>query len=400
MALSGLKVVEFAGLAPGPFAGLVLAHHGASVVRIDRPGSVSSDNLCSGKKSIALNTKTPAGLAIAKKLLADADVLIDPFRPGVLEKTGLGPEVFYDREDGKRGLNDRLIYARISGFPRDGPHKSMAGHDINYLALSGVLSILPGTKEKPAFPINLIADFGGGGMMCAMGILLALLSRSKTGRGQVVNADMVSGTRYLSTFPLLQANDTASPHFGRERGTNLLDGGAPFYDVYTCADGRWVSVGCLEPQFFATFVHKFNRALADAEGAGAWRPTPSTQLHRSLWPRLREYMEKGFKSKPRRFWEQVFHGSDACVLPVLEPEEAASLARSSRPLAHPNLSRTPSPYATPSYESDKPEILEPGQHTDEILREVGFSEKERRRFACNGAFGEEAREDAKLRSKL
>lgn len=189
MALAGLRVVEFAGLAPAPFAGLILADNGASVARIDKPSSVSQDVLCRGKRSIAINLKIPSGLETVKKLLSNADVVIEPFRPGVMEKLGLGPRVFHG--NGKhKGLNEKLIYARMSGFPRSGRHKAMAGHDVNYVALSGVLSILPG-HGKPNFPLNILADLAGGGLLCALLILLALIEREKIGRGQVVNADMV-----------------------------------------------------------------------------------------------------------------------------------------------------------------------------------------------------------------
>ncbi|KAF8962787.1 CoA-transferase family III domain-containing protein [Flammula alnicola] len=206
MALAGLKVIEFAGLAPGPFAGLILADNGASVTRIDRPSATSSDVLCRGKRSIVIDSKLPSGRKLLEEMISSADVLIDPFRPGVLERLGLGPELFLgDGSDGRRkGLNEKLIYARIVGFPRIGPYKDMAGHDINYLALSGVLAMLPGA-DKPTFPLNIAADFAGGGVMCAVGILLALMERGRTGRGQVVNTDMVSGTRYISSFPLIQS---------------------------------------------------------------------------------------------------------------------------------------------------------------------------------------------------
>ncbi|KAH7928233.1 CoA-transferase family III [Leucogyrophana mollusca] len=394
MALVGLKVIEFAGLAPAPFAGLVLAHNGASVTRVDRPSSVTKDLLCDGKRSIALDLKVPTGLATAKKLIAEADILIDPFRPGVLERMGLGPETFHHNGEAK-GVNDRLIYARISGFPRNGPQSDMAGHDINYLALSGVLSLLPGTSEKPAFPLNLLADFAGGGMMCAMGILLALIKRDRTGRGQIVNADMVSGTRYVSSFPLLNAA-ISSPLFLEQRGGNFLDGGAPFYDIYTCSDGKWMSVGCLEAAFFAEFIAKFHQALGK-EPTDGWKPTQETHTNREEWPQLRKYLEDGFKGKPRDYWAEVFHGSDACTVPVLPPIEAAELdpSKSLRPAPHPELSGTP-----PSQRPQDIVLLQPGQHTQDILVELGYSDGERRQLALEGALGVEAREQVGRRYKL
>ncbi|KAH7915624.1 CoA-transferase family III [Hygrophoropsis aurantiaca] len=394
MALAGLKVIEFAGLAPAPFAGLVLAHNGATVVRIDRPSSVTTDLLCDGKHSIILDTKLPGGLATAKRLIAQADVVIDPFRPGVLERMGLGPDVFYNNKE-KAGLNDKLIFARMSGFPRNGPHGAMAGHDINYIALSGVLSLLPGTRDKPSFPLNLLGDFAGGGMMCAMGILLALIERGKSGRGQVVDADMVSGTRYVSSFPLLNAA-ISSPLFNESRGGNFLDGGAPFYDVYTCLDGRWMSVGCLETTFFAEFIEKFDEALGE-EARSGWKPTIATHSNRKEWAQLRNYLEQGFKTRPRDYWAEVFHGSDACAVPVLSPNEAAEItsSKSLQPTLHPELMRT-----RPSPHSQAIKLLEPGQHTDDILTELGLSCGERRQLALEGALGTQAQTNVRGMYKL
>ncbi|KAF8548145.1 CoA-transferase family III [Imleria badia] len=401
MALNGLKVVEFAGLAPAPFAGLILAHHGASVIRIDRPSSPSTnDALCEGKRSIVLDTKNPAGLAIAKRLIAEADVLIDTFRPGVLERLGLGPEVFH-HDEGKKGLNDKLIYARIAGFPREGPYASMAGHDINYIALSGILSMLPGTSEKPSFPLNLLGDFAGGGLLCATGILLALIERGKSGRGQVVNADVVSGTRYVSSFPLLNTHN-GSPYFSEPRGCNGLDGGAPFYDVYTCADGKWMSLGCLEPQFFATFIDRFNAALQINGRKTQWTPTRAKQFTKDDWPKLRKYIEDGFKTLPRDYWADVFHDSDACAVPVLTPAEAASIdpTGSPRPAPHPRLSRTPASASSPHVGSSATAILEPGTHNEAVLIELGLSAEERGTLVQAGALGEEARDKWKAKAKL
>ncbi|KAG9314913.1 CoA-transferase family III [Chiua virens] len=420
MALNGLKVgrsaysscqtyldtdqgasgsAQFAGLAPAPFAGLILAHHGASVIRIDRPSLSSiNDILCEGKRSIVLDTKNPAGLATAKRLITQADVLIDPFRPGVLERLGLGPEVFHHKGD-QKGLNDRLIYARIAGFPRDGPYAYMAGHDINYIALSGVLSMLPGTSEKPNFPLNLLADFAGGGLLCTTGILLALIERGKSGRGQVVNADMVSGTRYVSSFPLLNAH-TSSPYFSAPRGSNILDGGAPFYGVYTCADGKWMSLGCVEPQFFAVFIDRFNAALRNNGMKTEWTPTHAEQFTKTDWPRLRQYIEDGFKTRPRDYWAKVFQDSDACAVPVLTPAEAALIdpSDSTRPVPHPQLARTPA--SSPRGGSPLGSILEPGTHNEDILMELGFSTEERDKLVQAGALGEEACGKWKAKAKL
>ncbi|EGN98917.1 hypothetical protein SERLA73DRAFT_181644 [Serpula lacrymans var. lacrymans S7.3] len=395
MSLAGLKVIEFAGLAPAPFAGLVLADHGAEVIRIDPPSPFNNDILCRGKTSIAINLKTRSGLVVAKKLITQADILIDPFRPGVLERLGLGPEIFLGSEETK-GLNDKLIFARVVGFPRAGPHKTMAGHDINYLATSGVLSMLPGTQEKPSFPLNLLADFGGGGLMCATGILLALVERGKSGKGQVVCTDMVSGTRYLSSFPLLHASES-SPYFSQNRGSNILDGGAPFYDVYTCSDGRWMSVGCVEPVFFAEFIARFDKALQNEGINSSWKPSQATQTKKEDWPNLKQYLHDGFKSRPREFWEIVFHETDACVLPVLSPKEAENLDSSLYPAPHPHLSRTPSsPPLLPDGGFGKSSRLEPGAHTEQILTSLGYTIEEQKELALGGAFGQDARIEPKL----
>ncbi|TFK46124.1 CoA-transferase family III [Heliocybe sulcata] len=393
--LQGLKVIEFAGLAPGPYAGLILADWGASVIRIDRVDQPSSsDMLCRGKRSLAINPKTPSGLNILRKLISEADVLIDPFRPGVMEKLGLGPEQFL----GEEGANGKLIYARLAGFSTGaGPYGNMAGHDINYIGLSGVLSMLPGTADRPNFPLNLLADFAGGGLICAFGVLLALFERTTGGLGQVVDTDMVSGTRYISLFPLLHSMAPSSPYFSAPRGENILDGGAPFYNVYTCADGRWVSVGCIEPQFFAIFLEKFREGLdGGSVTRDGWHPAPGMQMDRAEWPRIRQYLSRGFRQYPRDYWSDIFHATDACVTPVLTPSEAANLDASKpggklQPLPHPNLSR-----ATTSYEEDAAiEPIQLGAHTKDILSEAGFSEKEIAELLEDGVVGHSVRE-AKL----
>ncbi|KAA1467542.1 CoA-transferase family III [Dentipellis sp. KUC8613] len=403
--LHGVKVVEFAGLAPGPFAGLILADFGATVIRIDRHSlaapnpfavaTISRDILCRSKRSIALDIKSPEGLELARRLIRDADVLIDPFRPGVLERVGLGPETWLGGADGRGGENPKLVYARIAGFRRDGPHRDMAGHDINYLSLSGILSLLPGTAEKPVFPLNLLADFAGGGLTCALGVLLALFERAQSGHGQVVDTDMVSGTRYVSTFPLLHAalrtNLFATPASPRQ--SNLLDGGAPFYSVYTCADGKFMAVGCLEPQFFRVFLQAFLRNVPrkwlDKE---KWVPDAEVQGRREEWAALRSFLERGFQQKGRDEWAAIFDGIDACATPVLSPEEAAVLASkaSASPPSRPFLIPSPAPHLsrTPAPSSFAPvELLQPGQHTKEILLEAGLSMATITRLAREGIIG-------------
>ncbi|PPQ79186.1 hypothetical protein CVT24_012740 [Panaeolus cyanescens] len=369
MALAGLKVIEFAGLAPGPFAGLVLADNGASVTRIDRPSGASTDVLCRGKRSIVVDSKLPSGRKLLQDMIASADVLIDPFRPGVLERLGLGPEVFLG--DGKsKGLNEKLVYARIVGFPRT--------------ALSGILAMLPGTKDKPVMPLNLLADFAGGGVMCAVGILLALIERGRTGKGQVVNADMVSGTRYISSFPLIHSY-IQSGLLGGPRGQNMLDGGAPFYDIYTCKDGGWMSVGCLEPQFFKIFIDLFNKSLpTDFDPLNGWRPSASTQFERDQWPQLITYLSAGFKTNTRDYWANVYNGTDACTVPVLTPKEAGDQT-SHIPQFHPQVSgQSKVPVQARNAKSI---IISPGAHTDDVLKDFGIDSKQVRQLTSEGVFG-------------
>lgn len=396
MALRGIRVVEFAGLAPGPFAGLILADWGADVIRVDRPGSVTGDTLCRNKRSIAVDSKDADGLALLKRLISRADVVIDPFRPGVMERMGLGPDVFL----GKDGLNPRVVYARLAGFSPTGPHKDIAGHDLNYLALSGVLSMFPGDDSKPSFPLNLLADFGGGGMTCALGILLAIIERQSSEAGQVVSTNMVSGTRYLSTYPLMQAmmssirpsnsgsipaplfppSPSPSSKSPNVRMTHALDGGAPFYNIYACADQRWVSVACLEPRFFNVFLEKLLPALPSAALQGeSYQPTLERQYNTADWPRMKSFLERAFKLFERDRWAEIFQDSDACVVPVLSPAEAATLAAKSDngsipgvgavPEPHPHLSRTP---ARPLKVDQS--YLVPGMHTAEVLAELGLEE--------------------------
>lgn len=400
MALSGFKVIEFAGLAPGPFAGLVLAGNGASVIRVDRPSASSGDVLIQGKRSIAINARVPGGRDLLRRLITSADVVIDPFRPGVMERLGLGPEVFLGNEK----LNEKLIYARIVGFPRTGPHKDMAGHDINYIALSGVLAMMPpGLSGAPSFPLNLLADFAGGGVMCALGILLALIERGRSGRGQVVNADMVTGTRFISTLPLIFSMLPNRGPFGPGKpGANTLDGGAPFYNVYPCKDGGWMSVGCLEPQFFRAFINGFSAALPrDFDFENGWRPTSVMQDDTDEWPKMKAYFWKGFLTNTRDYWTKVFHGTDACVLPVLSPKEAAAAQSSPFPQIHPCVDTHDTQCIGSSAPlSKRPIILPSGKDTEEVLREAGLDDQKIRQLALDGVFGEESQKSARVNVKL
>ncbi|KAK7403297.1 hypothetical protein QQX98_010922 [Neonectria punicea] len=311
--LRGIKVLEFAGLAPGPFAGMLLADAGASILRIDRaqPGGShqfgsaalpTEDMLARHKASIAVDLKAPRGVALIKRLVAAADVLIDPFRPGVLEKLGLGPDVLC-------AVNPRLIYGRMTGFRRDGRYAAMAGHDINYLAVSGALGLLGRDGEKPHPPWNILADFAGGGAVLFQGVLLAVVARQASGRGQVVEANMVDGSSYLASFPRMALKTSLGD---RGRGNNLLDGGCPWYDTYETADGKYMAIGALEPQFFAVLVKGLGLA-----GQG-WEENRGDTAR---WPAFRRLLETTFRGKTRAEWEAEFDGTDACCTPVLEYAE-------------------------------------------------------------------------------
>ncbi|EXJ91715.1 alpha-methylacyl-CoA racemase [Capronia epimyces CBS 606.96] len=333
--LSGIKVLEFAGLAPGPFAGLLCADWGASVLRVDRavpgahshaalasPPPATSDRLTRRKSSICVDLKRPdgRGLAFIKDLAAHVDVVIDPFRPGVLEKLGLAPQELLSR-------NPRLIIARMTGFRRDGKYSAMAGHDINYIAVSGVLSMLGRKGERPQPALNLLGDFAGGGAVCFLGIVLALLSRATSGKGQVVEANMVDGSAFLATMPRLALK---TPLWSRERGTNVLDGGCPYYQTYETADGRYMAVGALEPQFFAALLKGLSLKATDLPGA---------RDDRAIWPDLFDLFTKTFKSKTREAWEHIFDGTDACVTPMLTQQELELSAYIQKPIV--TLRRTP-----------------------------------------------------------
>ncbi|KAJ5689346.1 Isopenicillin N epimerase component 2 [Penicillium macrosclerotiorum] len=320
--LDGIRVVELAGLAPGPFAGLLLADYGASVLRIDRPSAASGDQLTRRKTSITLDLRDAKSRDVLLRILTATDVLIDPFRPGVLERLGLSPT------DVLLKHNPRLIVARMTGFRRDGKYKDMAGHDINYIAVSGVLSMLGRAGDKPYAPGNILGDFAGGGAICFLGIILALIARTNTGRGQIVEANMVDGSAYLATFPRLA---TKGPAWDAPRGENLLDSGCPYYDTYETKDtGKYFAVGALEPQFYAALLR----------GLGLDTKSMPAREDRDNWPALRKIFTRRFKEKTRAEWEAVFDGTDACATPVLEQSELESAGYEQRPAVH--LSHTPS----------------------------------------------------------
>ncbi|NXN92940.1 AMACR racemase, partial [Rhinopomastus cyanomelas] len=363
MALSGVRVLELAGLAPAPLCGMILADFGACVVRVDRTRALfAEDAQARGKRSLAIDLKRSSGAAVLKRLVCLADVLIDPFRPGVMERLGLGPDTLLKE-------NPRLIYARLTGFGQTGKYAHSAGHDINYLAVSGVLSRLGRKHENPYAPINLLADFAGGGVLCAMGIVTALYERTKSGKGQIIDASMVKGVAYLSSFLWKTQNLS---FWGRPRGENLLDGGAPFYEVYKTSDGKYMAVGSIEPPFYDLFI----------KGLGLDPDKLPSQFSVSEWPEMKKKIASIFAQKTQAEWCCIFDSTDACVTPVLSFDEVASHQHNKQrssfikndqeeisPRPAPLLSRTP---AVPSLTRD-PLI---GEHTEEVLTEFGFTKEE------------------------
>ena len=353
--LAGLQVVELGGIGPVPHAGMMLADLGARVRRVERPvtgtelGPAERDVLLRGRIRLPADLKSDAGRDAVLAAVDEADVLLDGFRPGVAERLGVGPDVCLARRP-------ELIYCRLTGWGQSGPWADRAGHDINYLALTGTLDALGAAGGPPQPPTNLVADFGGGSMLAVVGILAALYERARSGRGQVIDAAMVDGVELLSQLMWSMRGQGWWPG---ERGTNLLDGGAPFYAVYPCADGRYVAVGALEPPFYAALLAGLGLADADLPA----------QLDQAGWPGLRRAIGQAFASAPRAHWLGVFDGTDACVTPVLTAAEAARhphlLARGTlvevngivQAAPAPRFSRTPAdPVHPPASDTSRPAL--------------------------------------------
>lgn len=351
--LRGTKIIEFAGLGPGPFAGTMLSDMGADVLRIERKGAENPpvERIdARGRQTIALDLKDPAATALCLKLCESAEILIEGFRPGVMERLGLGPDIALSR-------NPSLVYGRMTGWGQDGPYAHTAGHDINYLAITGALHAI-GTEDKPVPPLNLVADYGGGGMFLVAGVLAALLHARSKGEGQVVDAAISDGTSYLMS---LFYGMKAAGDWKDERVSNLLDGAAPFYDTYRCADGKWISIGSIEPQFYAL--------LLDKAGAAALAGRP--QMDTAAWPEMKARLVEIFATKTRDEWCAIMEYTDICFAPVLNMEEAPqnphNVARKTfvevegvvQPAPAPRFSATPSAirWASAPIRSDVAEAL-------------------------------------------
>ncbi|HEX3396687.1 MAG TPA: CaiB/BaiF CoA-transferase family protein [Steroidobacteraceae bacterium] len=376
--LAGLKIIEMAGIGPAPFCAMMLADHGAEVIRIVPPGTersgifdLSKDILARSRKFMVVDLKQSAGVQAVRDLCRSADGLIEGYRPGVMERLGLGPEVLVKD-------NARLVYGRMTGWGQSGPRAHTAGHDINYIALSGVLDCVGRAGDKPTPPVNLIGDFGGGGMLLAFGMLAAILHASKTGQGQVIDCAMVDGSALLASMIWSLA---AQGHWSDKRGSNMLDTGAHFYDTYVCADGGHVSIGPIEPKFYAEFLSR----LGIAESGDFAR-----QHDRTAWPAFKERLAAIFASKTRQEWCTVFEGSDACVAPVLSmaeaPHDPHNAERKTFAIVDGVMQPRPAPRfsATAAAEPVMAKIAD-GTDSAALLRLIGYSEERIDSLRASGA---------------
>jgi alpha-methylacyl-CoA racemase len=360
--LAGVRIIEMAGIGPAPFAGMMLADHGAEVIRVCRPGTARDphDVLSRSRRSIVLNMKNPRGVEIARRLIGGADGLIEGFRPGVMERLGLGPAPLL-------GAFPRLVYGRMTGWGQTGPLAPAAGHDINYIALTGALHAIGRAGQKPTPPINLVADFGGGGMLLAFGMVSALLHARSTGEGQVIDCAMTDGSALLMAMIW---GFRAAGSWRDERGANLLDTGAHFYDSYETADGRFVAIGAIEPQFYGELCRRLGISDPDFDG----------QNERANWPRLREKLAAVIRTRTRDDWCRLLEGEDACFAPVLSMAEAPrhphNAERGTFVFIDGTLQPAPAPRfsVTPAAPPRRPPT--PAADTSAILGELGYSRAE------------------------
>ena len=361
--LKDIKVIEMAGIGPAPFCGMILADMGAEVISVERitaAGRGSSSDIASrGKKSIAVDIRKPEGQDIIKKLVESADVLIEGFRPGVMEKNNLGPDELLN-------INPKLIFGRMTGWGQNGPLANAAGHDINYIALSGVLGAIGKKDTPPPPPLNLIGDFGGGGMLLALGVCAALNTVNKEGKGQVIDAAMTEGSALLMSMMYGMLN---SGIWTDTRDSNLLDGAAHFYGCYECKDGKFVSIGSIEPQFYSLLREKMNidEDIFD------------NQMDKNSWPALRENLENRFKEKTRDEWCQIMEGTDICFAPVLSMNEAVNHEHNVERKSFFELDNVVQPSPAPKFSYSESEVSHPpvkvGTHTKEIMISLGLEDK-------------------------
>ena len=363
--LKGIRIVEMVGLGPCPFAAMMLADMGAEVIRIDRKPTdgptpypmqgTCFDVMARGRRSLALDLKAPEARDLALHLIDQADGLIEGFRPGVMERLGLGPDVCLAR-------NPRLVYGRVTGWGQDGPLANAAGHDLNYIAMSGMLHEIGHGDAPPVPPLNLVGDFGGGGMMLAFGVVCALLEARGSGKGQVIDAAMVEGSALLGA--MIYGYKAFGAWTG-ERGSAMLAGGAHFYNTYACADGKFVSVGSIEPQFYALLLKLCN--IHD--------PAFDNHMDRSRWPELKTKIAAIFATKPRQAWCDLMEGTDVCFAPVLDMDEAPSHAHNRARETFIEVDGVTQPAPAPRFSRTAPQVnagpASAGQHSEEILRDWG-----------------------------
>ena len=363
--LNGYRIIEIAGIGPGPFAAMLLADMGAEVIRVDRAGAVRPlpdgphyDVLLRGRKNIAVDLKNPEGVEALLTLVESADALIEGFRPGVMERLGVGPDVCLER-------NPKLVFGRMTGWGQDGPYAQAAGHDINYISLAGALAHFGRAGEPPTPPLNMVGDFGGGGMFLAYGVVCALLEAQRSGEGQVVDTAMVDGTAVLMS--MFWAMKAIGVHDENARGTNLLDTGAHFYDVYRCSDGNYISLGSIEPQFYAELLR-----LTGLEGDEQF----AKQMDKSEWGPLKVRLTEVFAQKSRDEWCEIMEMTDVCFAPVLTMSEAAQHPHNVERGTFVDVAGTTQPAPAPRFSRTAPEISQApahaGQHTREVLDAIGI----------------------------
>ncbi|TVS16545.1 MAG: CoA transferase [Gammaproteobacteria bacterium] len=370
--LAGYRIIELAGIGPGPFCGMMLSDMGAEVIRVERPvknGRRPRDVLARNRKSLAVDLKHPDGVETVLRLCEGADALFEGFRPGVTERLGIGPEDCM-------GRNPKLVYGRMTGWGQDGPMAQAAGHDINYIGLSGALHAIGRAGERPVPPLNLVGDFGGGGMLLAYGLVCGLLEAQRSGKGQVVDAAMVDGAASLMAMFFAFAAQGA---FKPERGTNLLDGGAHFYDTYETADGEHICIGSIEPQFYALLVEK---ADLDPEQF-------APQMDPSKWPELKAALTEVFKSKTQAEWCKIMEGTDVCFAPVLSIFDAPKHPHNVARKTFVDVEGLVQPAPAPRFSRTEPGIRSgariPGEDSEDVLRSFDFSDAEIAALVTGGA---------------